>query len=63
MSTVARLQVKAERDRLEEAKNIAESEKRLYAKVSMGTFFWDYSGPGGGGGLEYKKGWDVRREF
>ena len=35
MSEVSELQVKAEKDRLAEAKLIAESEKRLYVKVSL----------------------------
>ena len=35
MSTLAQSQVKAEKDRLVEAKNIAESEKRLYVKVCI----------------------------
>ena len=37
MSTLAQSQVKAEKDRLIEAKNIAESEKRLYVKVCIET--------------------------
>lgn len=35
MSTLAQSQVKAEKDRLIEAKNIAESEKRLSVKVCI----------------------------
>lgn len=35
MSTLAHSQVKAEKDRLIEAKKIAESEKRLYVKVCI----------------------------
>ena len=38
MSTLAQSQVKAEKDRLIEAKNIAESEKRLYVKVCIETY-------------------------
>ena len=37
MSTLAYKQVKAEKDRLVEARNIAESEKRLYVKVGMNS--------------------------
>ena len=33
MSAVSEAEVKAEKDRLVEARNIAESEKRLYVKV------------------------------
>ena len=35
MSSVAEIQVQAERDRLVEARNIAESEKALYARVNV----------------------------
>lgn len=34
MSSVAEIQVQAEKERLEEARNIAQSEKALYVRVS-----------------------------
>ena len=38
MTEVSELQVKSEKDRLAEAKLIAESEKRLYVKVPLILF-------------------------
>ena len=40
MAKVARKQVNAEKKRLEEARNIANSEKRLYVKVAIFFFLF-----------------------